>query len=309
MSIKKVIITTLLLIIIPCIVLQLFLKEKSESLYFEYGKNTYVKVKRETKNIIEEIPLEEYVVGVLSGEMPASFELEALKAQAVAARSYVLKKMEKSNEEYDVVDTVSNQVYLSETELKEKWKDQYQNYMKKMKIATTQTKGEYLEYDGKVIDAFFFSTSVGVTENSGEIFSSQLPYLVSVESKWDKEVSPVFEVNYEFSLADFYTKLGLPYKNKLEIEIIKKTSSGRIKELKINGNSFSSSTVFSKLNLKSTFFTIEQVGSNVRITTNGYGHGVGMSQYGAQGMAKNGYSYDQILKHYYQGVEIKNLKK
>ncbi len=307
MELKKIVIVTLLIIIIPYFILSLFLKEE-KSLYFEYGKNTYVKVKRESKNVIEEVPLEEYVVGVLSGEMPISFELEALKAQAVAARSYVLKKMERGKE-FDVVDTVSNQVYLNEGELKEKWKDKYDERIQKVKTAVGETSGEYLSYDGKVIEAFFFSTSVGVTENSGEVFSTQLPYLKSVESKWDASVSPVFETNYDFSLADFYTKLGLPYQNTLVVEVTSTTSSGRVKELVINGVSMKASTVFSKLNLKSTFFTITQVGSNVHITAKGYGHGVGMSQYGANGMAKEGYRYDQILKHYYQGIEIKNLKK
>ncbi len=308
MEIKKIIFVTLLLIVVPYVILSIFLKETNENLYFEYGKNTYVRVKREKKDTIEEVPLEEYIVGVLSGEMPISFELEALKAQAVAARSYVLKKMENtSKNDFDVVDTVNNQVYLNEEELKEKWKDKYDERIKKVKTAVSQTRGQYLSYDGKVIEAFFFSTSVGVTENSGEVFSKQLPYLVSVESKWDETISPVFKNDYDFSLADFYTKLELPYQEKLDIKTTKTTSSGRVKELEINGNQLEASTVFSKLNLKSTFFTITQNGSNVHITTKGYGHGVGMSQYGANGMAIDGYTYDKILKHYYQGIEIKTL--
>lgn len=307
MELKKIIIMTFLLIIIPYLILYFFLSETEENLYFEYGKNTYVKVKREKTNTIEEVPLEEYVVGVLSGEMPTSFDLEALKAQAVAARSYVLKKMEKSNGEFDVVDTVANQVYLNEEELKQKW-DDYEERIKKVKQAVKETRGQYLTYQDQVIEAFFFSTSVGVTENSGEVFSTQLPYLTSVESTWDQDVSPVFEVNYDFPLEEFYTKLELPYQNPLQINIKKTTSSGRVKELEINGNPISASTVFSKLNLKSTFFTITQQENNVHIVTKGYGHGVGMSQYGAYGMAKLGYQYDQILKHYYKGVEIKTLK-
>lgn len=307
MNIKKIIVTTILFILLPYIILFLFFK-KEENLYFEYGENTLVKVKRESQNKIEEVPLEEYVVGVLAGEMPVSFDIEALKAQAVAARSYVLKKMEKSNGEYDIVDTVSNQVYYNEEELKEKWKDGYNQKIEKVKKAVKATKGQYLEYNGEVIEAFFFSTSTGATENSGEVFSTQLPYLKSVESKWDAEVSPVFEVAYDFSLSDFYTKLDLPYQKTLKIEITNQTSTGRIKKLKINGKLFNASDVFAKLKLKSTFFKIEQMGSNVHITTKGYGHGVGMSQYGAYGMAKNGYTYDQILQHYYQGTNLKTLK-
>lgn len=305
MDIKKSIIYTILLILLPCMMIMLFMHEEYTLFYKD---NQMVRVKREAKNCIEEVPLEQYIVGVLSGEMPVSFELEALKAQAVAARSYVLKKIEQGKDnEYDVVDTVSNQVYYNEEELKEKWKDGYEEKINKIKRAVSETRGEYLAYEGQVIEAFFFSTSVGKTENSGEVFKQQLPYLVSVESNWDADVSPVFSVSYDFSLYDFYTKLGLPYQETLNISITQTTSTGRVKQLTINNQTFTGSDVFSKLNLKSTFFTIEQVGTNVHITTKGYGHGVGMSQYGALGMAKAGYSYDQILKHYYQGVEIKKF--
>lgn len=307
MGLKKIIIITLLLLLLPYIILKLFLKEEENNLFFKYGKNTYVKVKRESKDIIEEVPLEEYVAGVLSGEMPISFEEEALKAQAVAARTYVLKKME-ANQEYDVVDTVSNQVYLNEEERKEKWGNQFEERNNKIKKIVNATKGEYVAYQDEIIEAFFFSTSVGVTENSGEVFSKQLPYLISVESKWDEQVSPNYKIEYQFGLKEFYQKLDLTYEETLKIEILSTTSSGRIKKLKINGVEMDASTVFSKLNLKSTFFTIEQIGTIVHITTRGYGHGVGMSQYGANGMAKEGYQYEEILKHYYQGTSIKNLK-
>ena len=308
MELKKLIVITLLLLFLPYFILKICLKESENNLFFQYGENTCVKVKREQKNIIEEVPLEEYVVGVLSGEMPLSLEEEALKAQAVAARTYVLKKMQEKKE-YDVVDTVSNQVYFNEEERKEKWKDQFEERNDKIKKIVNETKGEYVVYQNEIIEAFFFSTSVGVTENSGEVFSKQLPYLVSVESKWNEKVSPVYQVEYDFKLTDFYQKLGLPYQDQLTIKILKSTSSGRVKKLSINGIELEAGMVFSKLNLKSTFFTIEQIGSVVHIVTKGYGHGVGMSQYGANGMAKEGYHYDQILKHYYQGTEIKKLKK
>lgn len=306
MNIKKMILLLFLLLLLPCIILKLFLKEE-KNLLFEYGENTLVKVKREKKNTIEEVPLEEYVVGVLSGEMPISFELEALKAQAVAARTYVLKKMQQKGE-YDVVDTVTNQVYINESERKEKWKDKFEERNKKLKKAVETTKGEYLSYKGEIAEALFFSTATGVTENSGEVFQKQLPYLISVKSEWDQKTSPVYQMNYDFKLNDFYQKLGLSYQKNVEIKIIKTTSSGRIKQLKINNQLFEASTVFEKLKLKSTFFTIKQNGESVHITTKGYGHGVGMSQYGANGMALSGYQYEQILKHYYQGIEIKNLK-
>lgn len=303
---KKIILASIAILAIPYIVVSLWFKE--EEIHFEFGKNQMVRVRREATGIIEKVPLEEYVTGVLAGEMPVSFELEALKAQAVAARSYVMKKIEQNrNQEFDVVDTVSNQVYIDEATLKERWKDEFTNKMNKIKTAIQETQGEYLTYDGQVIEAFFFSTSTGKTENVEEVFVQALPYLRSVDSSWDEEVSPVFHVTSEYSLADFYSKLGLPYQDRLQIEITKATSTGRVKELTINGNLFQASDVTSKLKLRSTFFTFEQIGSNVKIETKGFGHGVGLSQYGAQAMAKKGYLYDQILKHYYQGVEISKI--
>lgn len=240
--------------------------------------------------------------------MPTSFDLEALKAQAVAARSYVLKKMEQNKEQdYDVVDTVMNQVYLDDATLKEKWKDKYEEKNNKIKQAIVETKGEYMTYNNEVIEAFFFSTSTGKTENSGEVFQTQLPYLKSVDSAWDEEVSPVFSQDNNLSLEEFYQKLNIEYNPNLKIEITKTTSTGRIKELKINDHEFKANDIYQKLNLRSTFFDIKQKDNQVEITTKGYGHGVGMSQYGALAMAKKGYKYQDILKYYYQGVEIKKL--
>lgn len=303
---KKIIIAAVIILAIPYLVVTLCIQDNE--LHFHFESNLMVRVKREKTGMIEKVPFEEYVTGVLAGEMPVNFELEALKAQAVAARSYVMKKIEQnSNQEFDVVDTVSNQVYLDEGILKERWKDDYTEKMNKIKTAVVETKGEYLTYDGQVIEAFFFSTSTGKTENVEEVFVQALPYLRSVDSSWDEEVSPVFHVTNEFSLADFYNKLNLPYQENLQIEITKTTSTGRVKELIINGTAWKANDVYSKLNLRSTYFSFEQVGTNVIVETKGFGHGVGLSQYGAQAMAIKGYTYDQILKHYYQGVEISKI--
>ena len=302
---KKLIITTLIIILIPFIIVTIFIKD--ETIKFNFISNSVVRVKRENGNI-DRVFFEEYVKGVLAGEMPTSFDLEALKAQAVAARSYVLKKMEQNKEkDYDVVDTVMNQVYLDDATLKEKWKDKYEEKNNKIKQAIVETKGEYMTYNNEVIEAFFFSTSTGKTENSGEVFQTQLPYLKSVDSAWDEEVSPVFSQDNNLSLEEFYQKLNIEYNPNLKIEITKTTSTGRIKELKINDHEFKANDIYQKLNLRSTFFDIKQKDNQVEITTKGYGHGVGMSQYGAYGMAKEGYNYTQILKHYYTGVEIKKI--
>lgn len=302
---KKLIITSLIIILIPFIIVTIFIKD--ETIKFNFISNSVVRVKRENGNI-DRVFFEEYVKGVLAGEMPTSFDLEALKAQAVAARSYVLKKMEQNKEkDYDVVDTVMNQVYLDDATLKEKWKDKYEEKNNKIKQAIVETKGEYMTYNNEVIEAFFFSTSTGKTENSGEVFQTQLPYLKSVDSAWDEEVSPVFSQDNNLSLEEFYQKLNIEYNPNLKIEITKTTSTGRIKELKINDHEFKANDIYQKLNLRSTFFDIKQKDNQVEITTKGYGHGVGMSQYGALAMAKKGYKYQDILKYYYQGVEIKKL--
>lgn len=302
---KKIIIISLLIIIIPFLIVTIFIKD--DEIKFNFVSNMVVRVKREN-GTIDRVPFEEYIKGVLAGEMPTSFEMEALKAQAVAARSYVMKKMEQNTEEdYDVVDTVMNQVYLDENTLKEKWQEKYEEKNNKLKQAILETKGEYMTYNNEVIEAFFFSTSTGKTENSGEVFQTQLPYLRSVDSSWDQEVSPVFQENNNLSLTEFYQKLNLEYNEELKIEITKTTSTGRLKELNINGQSFKANDIYQKLNLRSTFFDIKQKGKQVEITTKGYGHGVGMSQYGALAMAKKGYKYQDILKYYYQGIEIKKL--
>lgn len=306
---RKLIVIVFLIIIIPYFVVTLLIKDNAiDQMKFYYVDNLKVRVMRHKTNQIEEIPLEEYVTGVLAGEMPISFEKEALKAQAVAARSYVLKKIEANREkEYDVIDTVQNQVYLDSNELKTKFTTNYVEDINKLKTIVKETKGEYLTYDGQIAQTFFFSTSTGMTENSEEVFTSALPYLRSVKSEWDKDVSPVFNDTFQFSLNDFYQKLNLPYSDTVETEIIKTTSTGRVKEVRINNKTFSGSEVYTALGLRSTFFNIDQINSNVIVHTKGYGHGVGMSQYGALGMAKQGYMYDKILKYYYQGTEIKKI--
>lgn len=302
---KKVLLLTCLIIFIPYLIVNIFIR--NDEIKFIYTSNIKVRIKQEKTNEIISIPLEDYIVGVLAGEMPVSFEMEALKAQAVAARSYVMKKMEyNKNKDYDVVDTVMNQVYLDDEYLKKAWKDNYNENIDKIKQAVLQTNHQYLTYEDKVIDAMFFSTSVGYTENSEEVFSNKIPYLRSVSSTWDN-ISPVFEVNYHFSLEEFYSKLNLKYNNKITLEIIETTSTGRVKKIKINNVLFEGSKIVELLNLKSNHFTIKQKNDQVYITTKGYGHGVGMSQYGAQAMALEGYTYDEILKHYYQGTQIKKF--
>lgn len=305
---KKIIIFTILIVFIPFFIVSIFDVQDIKEIELNYVNNKNIRVKRLEKNRIDTIPLEEYIVGVLAGEMPIYFELEALKAQAVASRSYAIKRVDYNKDsEYDVVDSVLNQVYLDDEYLKEAWNGSYIKNINKLRTAVNETLDQYLEYDGEVIDALFFSTSNGYTEDSNLVFNLDLPYLKSVKSDWDKNTSSVFNSSVSMSLQEFYEKLGLEYEKKLDGEILKKSESGRILELKINGVNIKARDMYDKLGLKSTDFELKQVGSNVIINTKGYGHGVGMSQYGAEGMAKEGYKYDEILMHYYTGTKIKKI--
>lgn len=298
---RKVFLTAFIIVLIPTIINYLFYVP--EKTFKEYT----IKVKQVSQDKIVELNLEDYVVGVLAGEMPISFEEEALKAQAVVARTYALKRVLNNNSEYDVVDTTKNQVYLDDEYLRDKWGKNYEKYIEKIKKVVNETSHEYIFFEDKIIDAMFFSTSVGMTENSEEIFPNELPYLRSVSSTWDEDVSPVFKENYKFTLKKFYELLGLKYNSRLTITKTSVTSTGRVKEIKINGKTFTGKKIQQLLDLRSNYFSIAKVGDNVQIETKGYGHGVGMSQYGANGMAKEGYKYEDIIKHYYQDVEIKKI--
>ena len=307
-SMKKIIIFILLLIFIPFFIVIIYNKNYKE-ISLNYINTRYIRVKRMASGNIETIPLEEYIVGVLAGEMPISFDLEALKAQAVASRSYALKRMEYNiNNDYDVIDSIMNQVYLDNDYLKNAWNNNYIKNINKLRQAVNATIDEYLEYDGKIVDAMFFSTSNGYTEDSGNIFNFDCEYLKSVESPWDETVSSAFITKKNISLTEFYQKLSLPYNKNLNIEIIKRSTTGRILLLKINNQEFKGTDVYNKLSIRSTDFSIQLEGNYVMVTTKGYGHGVGMSQYGALGMAKKGYTYDEILKHYYSNVNLTKLK-
>lgn len=305
---KRLVIFTLVVIFIPFIIVMIFDVDKSEEISLNYLSNIIIRVKREKSGNIEYLPLEEYIVGVLAGEMPIYFEKEAFKAQAVAARSYALKRIEyNKNNDYDVVDSIMNQVYLDNNYLKEAWKDDYINNINKLREVVNDTESEYLEYDGEIIDALFFSTSNGFTEDSYLVFNNDLPYLKSVKSSWDERTSSVFKSSTSLSLNDFYNKLGISYNDNLNIKNIKRSSTNRVISLDINGSEFSGRFLYDKLGLRSTDFSIKQNGNDVIINMVGYGHGVGMSQYGAEGMAEEGYSYCDILKYYYIGTEIKKL--
>ena len=301
---KKILFLVVLIIVLPYLIITLLVRDNQFE--FQFVENMNIRVLRENGNI-DLVPFEDYIVGVLAGEMPVSFELEALKAQAVAARSYAMSKMiENYENEYDVADTVRHQVYLDEDHLRNIWGNQFYNRINRLRQAVNETRLEYLSYNEQVAEALYFSTSVGRTEYSEEVFLNKKPYLRSVDSSWD-EISPAFEDSATFSSKEFFEKLGLEYSNELDIEIILTTSTGRIRELKINGTEFNGVDVRMKLGLRSNHFQIKKNNKEIEIATRGFGHGVGMSQWGAQAKALKGYTYREILAHYYTGTIIKKI--
>ena len=242
----------------------------------------------------------DYLIGVVSSEMPASFNLEALKAQSVLARTYALKAKQTGKK---LTDTVSTQSYIDIDQMKNKWGNSFNTYYNKIKNAVENTNGEYLSYNGNYIEALYHSTNNGKTESSLDVFGNYYPYLISVSSEYDKNASSYLRT-INMSLDTISNKLGLSLNNDSVINILSYTDGGNIKEININGNNFSGKKVRELLGLRSADFDISISDNNANITTRGYGHGVGMSQYGANGMANAGYSYKNILSHYYPGTTL-----
>ena len=242
----------------------------------------------------------DYLIGVVSSEMPASFNLEALKAQSVLARTYALKAKQTGKK---LTDTVSTQSYIDIDQMKNKWENSFNTYYNKIKNAVENTNGEYLSYNGNYIEALYHSTNNGKTESSLDVFGNYYPYLISVSSEYDKNTSSYLRT-INMPLDAISNKLGLSLNNDSVISILSYTDGGNIKEININGNNFSGKKVRELLGLRSADFDISISDNNANITTRGYGHGVGMSQYGANGMANAGYSYKDILSHYYPGTTL-----
>lgn len=285
----------------------------NKSNFTETKKDNYTETKKENikKNEITvtvyrnngkiiNLELEEYVLGVVGAEMPASFNIEALKAQAILARTYALKSIKNGKK---LTDTVSTQAYKDNSELQKLWKNDYTKYYEKIKKAVNETKGKVILYNNEYIDAVYHSTSNGKTENSKNVWKNSLPYLVSVDSSWDKNVKS-YKKETIFEINEFCNILKLDVEEPITYEIIH-NETGRVRQITINNKTFSGTEFRNLLKLRSADFEIEINDEKVKVTTYGYGHGVGMSQYGANEMAKQGYSYIQILKHYYTGVVIK----
>jgi stage II sporulation protein D len=275
----------------------------------ENGASIAVPVYRTEKQIIEEIPLEQYVVGVVASEMPASFEMEALKAQALAARTYIVQQLLhemslRTPEGAEVTDTVGHQVYKDLEDLKKQWGADYSWRLERITEAVNATAGQIITFNGTPIDASFFSTSNGYTENSEDYWSNEFPYLRSVASPWD-EKSPKYLSSITIPITEFENKLGVNLSNGSEIgKITSRTEGRRVGSVQIGEKKFTGRYIRDELKLNSSDFNWERKGNVIVITTKGYGHGVGMSQYGANGMAEEGKTYQDIVKYYYQGIEI-----
>ncbi len=263
-------------------------------------------------NTVTDVNLEEYLVGVLAAEMPAGYETEALKAQAVAARSYILSKLNTENPDHPnaTVCTNSNHCkgWLSESDAKAKWKFTEKNRnWKKLQSAVQETEGEYMTYADQAIEAFFFASSGGRTENSEDVWQQGLPYLRSVESP-----EPAEEILSQVSLtiSQFIQKINPHLDKPLSANTvprfsdITRTQGGSVASINICGKTFSGTKLRNIFGLKSANFTVSVTSETVIFDVLGYGHGVGMSQKGANLMARQGKNYTEILSHYYTNIQI-----
>lgn len=266
---------------------------------------------------VESVPLEDYVRGVVAAEMPADFELEAMKAQAMAARTYMVRRIldkDFSNvpvKDAWVTDTISHQAYLSEEELKKKQSDSpsFALNLGKINQAVRETKDLILTYEGKPINATFFSTSNGFTENSEDYWGVPTPYLRSVPSPWDIKLSPRYKETVKLPYKEVLQKLGVTSISastgkSTSMKVLNWTAGHRIKSVAIGGKTFTGKEVRERLGLNSSQFQWTWRGNELEVTTFGYGHGVGMSQWGANGMAQEGKSAQDIVTYYYQGISI-----
>lgn len=246
--------------------------------------------------------LDEYITGVLLGEIPADFETETLKAQAVTARTYTLARVGKSTKhpQADVcMEASCCQAFADPLTYPD---DQY---LARAKRAVTETAGQVITYNGKLIEATYFSCSGGRTEDAAAVWGTEIPYLVSVDSPGENQ-SEHYEKSYTISREKFLNLLGLPsslmiYDDSIHFTF---TEGGGVLEMSIGEDTFTGVQLRTLLNLPSTAFTLAFIDNDVRITTKGYGHRVGLSQYGAEAMAVNGSTYEQILKHYYPGTVL-----
>ena len=256
--------------------------------------------------------MQEYLTGVVAAEMPASFQEEALKAQAVAARTYAMYCAlgSKHGQAQVCTDFACCQAWHSEETLRQNWGEDYDTYIQKIRAAVETTAGQYLSYEGRPVFAAFHSSSAGATEDCGQVWNPS-PYLVSVSSPETAEDVPNFVSAVECTPLDFRDTLLYAHpeadftgEESTWIGEMSLDASGRVASAILGGVPMEGTELRRLFSLRSTAFTLEYTGGRFRFTVTGYGHGVGMSQYGANVMAREGANYADILAHYYPGTVL-----
>lgn len=286
----------------------------------EKDKKQTVRVFIKNENKVIEIDVKEYLLGVLAAEMPATYHEEALKAQAVTAYTYLLYKQAEQKNNPDVTlngadlsdDSSTHQGYITANARQEKWGDKTETYEKKLTEAIDAVSGKVITFEGKPIIAAFHAVNSGVTQSAKTVWGGEVAYLQSVTSVGDK-LSPDCTKTVAFKateLSEMLTSLEnceLSGEAENWIGKIETTSSGYVSDIEIGGETYSGLKVRDAIGLRSAVFTCEYKNGNFHFTTSGYGHGVGLSQYGADYMARQGSRWEEIIKHYYTGVEIENM--
>ncbi len=276
----------------------------------------YISVMSSSSGKTEKIKLREYIIGCVAAEMPANYHPEALKAQAVASYTYA-KKVSEQNEKYkesylgeaDITDSPeTHQGYIGEKERREKWGDDFEEYEKKISDAVDEVFGYFMTYNGETVLAVYHSNSAGKTQSAETLWGTDIPYLKSVESPGDK-LSPDYVTIHEFSKSEFKKfakKCDVSLDGDAEEWVGESTEAenGYVVSVKLGETEVSASKFREEFGLKSCSFDIEYADENFSVKCYGHGHGAGMSQYGADYMARQGSSWREILKHYYTAIEF-----
>ena len=293
--------------------------EEIQMIDYDYKQYDTIKLLHADTGEIEELPLDTYLLGVVSAEMPANFEQEALNAQALVARTYTIYSIVHNKNKHGDADICDDsgccQAWISKEDRMARWDEaERENNWRKIEIAVNTTAGKIITYNGEVIDAFFHSNSGGTTEAPVNVWGgTNYPYLQSVEtagedaySQYSSEVVLTKEELKNKILAK-HADFSIDYSQSDCIQILEYTESGRVKTIKIGNLNLSGVEVRTLLGLRSANFEVSIDGDNIKFSVKGYGHGVGMSQTGADSMAKQGSNYEEIVKHFYTGVEIMEM--
>jgi len=286
---------------------------------YNYSKYGTISLLHKKTGEVEQVKLDEYLCNVVSAEMPATFEQEALKAQAIVARTYTIYKiLNKKHDNADICDdSTCCQAWISKDDRLAKWEEnQRESNWQKICSAVNETSGKIITYENKPIDAFFHSNSGGITEVPVNVWGGTgYPYLQSVETSgentYTQYASEVTLSQEELinKLKEKYSDISIDFTNSEDIKILEYTESTRVKTVKFGNHEISGVEARTLFGLKSTNFEISRDGNNIKFSVKGYGHGVGMSQTGADSMAKNGSRAEEIIKHFYTGVEITEVNK